>query len=298
MFRRVAPFLRRADYALCHVETPMTAGPPRGYPLFSTPPSLAGAIKHAGWDACSTASNHSLDAGQAGIAATIRALERAGLRHTGSFRAARRSRRLLIARVKGVKVALIAYTETTNGIPLPRPWSVNLARPRRILADARRARRRGARVVLVNVHWGPPEYTSRPTAGQVRLARRLARSPDITAVIGQGPHVVWPIRRLSGKPVVFSEGNLISNQDAACCSPRAQDGLIALLRIAVERKRARVARVAYVPTWVRHPDFTVLPAARGGVSHRRTVAVAGNRRGVRPIRAETRANRRFRGVGP
>jgi hypothetical protein len=42
--------------------------------------------------------------------------------------------------------------------------------------------------------------------------------------------------------------------------------------------------VRYVPTWVRHPDYRVVPAARGSVSWRRTVAVAGRARGIRPAR--------------
>src|SRR4051812_31127547 len=70
MLRYVRPIVRRADLALCHVETPMTSRPPRGYPVFNTPPALARAIRWAGYDVCDTASNHSLDQGQAGIDAT------------------------------------------------------------------------------------------------------------------------------------------------------------------------------------------------------------------------------------
>jgi Bacterial capsule synthesis protein PGA_cap len=294
MFRRLARYVRRADLAVCHVETPLTPGPPRGYPVFSTPTSLARTIARTGWDACDTASNHSLDAGQHGIDSTIWALHRAGVRHTGSYRSRRASRRPLILRAGGVRVALLAYTETTNGRGLPRPWSLNLAQPRRILADARRARRRGAQVVLVNVHWGPPEYTRRPVERQRRLVRRLARSPDITAILGQGPHVVWRIRWLRGKPVVFSEGNLISSQTPGCCSPGAQDGLLAVLRISVRARRARVRRADYVPVWVRHPDYTVLPVGRAlryrlapagalRASYLRTVAAAGHSQRTRPI---------------
>ena len=56
--------------------------------------------------------------------------------------------------VKGVKVAFLAYTEMTNGIPLPHPWSVNLADVTAVERAARLARQRGAQVVIVNFHWG------------------------------------------------------------------------------------------------------------------------------------------------
>ena len=66
-------------------------------------------------------------------------------------------------------VALLAYTQMTNGIPLPHPWSVNLAGAGRILRDARRARRAGARAVIVNLHWGTG-YQHAPDAFQRTLA--------------------------------------------------------------------------------------------------------------------------------
>lgn len=84
------------------------------------------------------------------------------------------------------------------------------------MADARKARKDGARVVIVNLHWGD-EDVSRPSSFQLHLARRLTRSPDITAIVGQHVHIVQPIRIIHGKLVVFGEGNLISHETSACC---------------------------------------------------------------------------------
>ena len=293
MLRFVRPIVQRADVGLCHAETPMSRRAPSGYPSFNTPRALAKAIDWAGYDVCSTASNHSLDQGEYGIRATGRALRRAGVAHTGSFSSAAAQKRSTIVTAKGVRVAFLAYTEMTNGIPLPHRWSVNIARPRRILADARRARRRGAQVVVVNLHWGN-EYQATPSRFQRRLARRLTRTGTVTAVVGQHAHVVQPISRVNGRLVVFGEGNLVSNQTAACCPAATQDGLTALLRIAVAEGGAEVSGVDYVPTWVRHPDYAVLPVGVAlrrhlaparvlRASRHRTIAVAGRARGVRPV---------------
>jgi poly-gamma-glutamate synthesis protein (capsule biosynthesis protein) len=293
MLREIRPWVRGADLALCHVETPMSDAPPRGYPVFNTPAALARAIRKTGWDACDTASNHSLDGGQQGIDATVRALNRAGVRHTGSFASPRAHRRILMLRAHGVKVAYLAYTAITNGIAPPHPWSLNLARAGKILRDARRARRAGAQVVLVNLHWGT-EYRHAPDAAQLALARRLARSRAITAIVGQHVHVVQPIRRVRGRWVVFGEGNLLSNQTPACCAVGSQDGILVLLHLRVRGSRARVRSIEYVPTWVRHPDYTVLPVGRAlrrgeapagelRASWSRTVGVVGRRRGVHTI---------------
>jgi hypothetical protein len=261
MFRYVKPTIAGADLSICHLETPLTRGRPAGYPVFAAPAELTRAIRSTGWDLCTTASNHSLDRGQRGIDTTARVLDRAGIKHTGSFRSGSERRRTTMAEVKGVKVAVLAYTESTNGIPLPHRYSLNRASARRILADARVARRRGANVVIASLHWGA-EYQHRPAARQRRLARTLTRSPDVTAVIGQHVHVVQPIRRVNGKPVIFGEGNFLSNQSDSCCPSASQDGIIALLNLRVDEAGARVESVRHVATYVRHPDYAVLPVAK------------------------------------
>src|SRR5262249_58238849 len=161
MSAKIKPYTQGAALPLCHVETPMTPARPTGYPTFNTPPELATAIRQTGWRACSTAATHSLDQGQRGVDYTIRALDRAGVLHTGSFSSAAAQRAPLIKTVKGVRVAFLAYTELTNGIPSPHPWSVNRADAAQILADAHRARKAGAKVVIVNLHWGE-ENVARP----------------------------------------------------------------------------------------------------------------------------------------
>ena len=67
MLREIAPYIKGADLAICHIETPMTPRPPVGYPVFNTPIQLARAIKQTGWKICDTASNHSVYQWQNGI---------------------------------------------------------------------------------------------------------------------------------------------------------------------------------------------------------------------------------------
>jgi hypothetical protein len=62
----------------------------------------------------------------------------------------------------------------------------------------------------------------------------------------------------------------------------------------VTGRTSRVTRIDYVPTWVRHPDYTVLPVGRAlrrresdpaalRASWRRTVSVVGQNQAVRPV---------------
>ena len=298
MFAHVRPVLRGAGLALCHLETPLTDGPPASYPVFSTPTELARAIAWAGWDACSIASNHSLDRGQAGIESTADALDAVGVGHTGAYRTKRESTRSLMLEAEGVRVALLAYTHWTNGFPLPEPWSVNLISLPKIEADARRARRRGADLVIATFHWGD-EYRHEPNAEQTEVARALLQRGVVDLVLGQHAHVVQPIERIGGRFVVYGEGNLISGMT----QPERRDGLIAVAHVRADARGVRITGVDYIPTWVRFPEYVVEPVGRrldrlvargeGGsplaaelrASYVRTVSVVGERRRIHPIPA-------------
>lgn len=298
-FKAIEPYVRDVDLALCHLETPLGPGPPATYPVFNTPIDLAASLDRSGWDACSTASNHSLDQGIEGIRDTVRALDKQGIEHSGSFASAKAERRPTILRVGGVKLGYLSFTDATNGFIAPSAWALDeyaaadpAAGAKAILENARRAKRAGAEAVIVNIHWGD-EYSSEPNSSQREMAKRLTASPLITAVVGQHPHVVQAIELINGKFVVFSEGNLVSNQGAASGLPvETQDGLVALLDFRVRRGDVEVRRVRYVPTWVRPGDYVVLPARPGAdrdhadalrESRSRTVSTVGESEGIEAV---------------
>jgi poly-gamma-glutamate synthesis protein (capsule biosynthesis protein) len=288
LLRRLEPRIAAADLALCHQELVIGPGRVQPYPRFLAPPALATATGNLGWDACSVASNHSVDHGREGIATTLAALDAAGVAHTGVYLDEAASRRTLILPVAGVRVALLSYTENTNGLPLPDPFSVNLIDGPAIVADARRARRQGADAVIVNLHdvgdfEGPvPEY-QRP------LIDRLTTNRAISAIVGQGPHIVRPIRFVNGKPVVFSEGDLLSAHES-----RRPSGLIAELQFIATRRGVSVESVRYLPLHVRERDNAAVIVGRAldrgqanpadlRAAYRRVVAGAGRSSRVRPV---------------
>ncbi|MTE22130.1 CapA family protein [Streptomyces sp. TRM43335] len=214
----VRPVVASADIALCHMETPYgdEDGPFTGYPLFRSPPQLAEALRATGYDSCSTASNHSLDDGFDGVRRTLDALDEAGVRHAGTARSATEAARPAVLRAGGAEIAHLAYTYGTNGIPIPeeRPWAVRLLEPERVIADARAARRAGADVVVVSVHWGT-EWQQAPDPTQLRLARELtaARTDgrgDIDLVVGTHNHVPQPYEKVNGTWVVYGLGDQVA----------------------------------------------------------------------------------------
>ena len=252
MLASVAPAVRPTDLAICHLETPLAPrrGPFASYPTFSAPPQVVSALLDTGYDACTTASNHSLDQGADGLARTLRILDRKGLEHDGSARSRREHRRPLLLDVGGVRVAVLSYTYGTNGIPLPsgQPWAVPLIDPDEIVADAAAARRGGADVVAVALHFGT-EYVTAPDAYQVGVVEEITRSPDIDLVYGHHAHTVQPLDRVHGTWVAYGLGNFVAQQETS--QTHTYRG--ASLRFELTRRpgdRFEVSDIAYLPTMI------------------------------------------------
>ena len=262
MLAELRPLVAGADLALCHLEVPLSRDgrAVASWPSFNAPPELAAALRWAGYDACSTASNHAMDRGAGGVAATLDVLDRAGLRHDGTARDAAEAAASTIVDVRGLRVGLLSYAYGLNSGRLPsgQPWLVNLMDPGRIIEDARAARRAGARFVVVLLHWGQ-ENQAAPTPSQRELARRLLAATEVDLILGHHVHVVQPIEQVGGKWVAYGMGNSLSNQTPACCAAGSQDGVLVQVTIARDGDAPRVRAVRYVPTWVEHPTFRVRP---------------------------------------
>ena len=252
MFAWLRPFIASADLAICHEEVPFAAPGERlsSYPVFRAPHQIARWIGSMGWDACTTASNHSMDAGVEGIRETADLLDAAGVAHVGTFRSPAERRDPVVLRTgNGVRVGIVAATYGLNGYVLPAgsEYAVSqLGDPDDLLAQAHRARAAGADIVVAHVHWGT-EYDHLPTAEQVALARRLTASPDVDLVLGEHAHVVQPVTRVNGKWVVYGLGNMVAQSELE--RPAAYEG-ITMTFVFTEQPDGgwRVTRASYLPT--------------------------------------------------
>lgn len=225
MLEDVRSAVSRADLALCHLGAPLGVNVPHpGGPRPVSPPELAQALAATGYDSCSTASEHTLDAGVEGVRYTLDALDQVGVRHAGSARGEAEARGTLL-RAGGAMVAHLAYTDGSN-VPLPpgQPWAVRLIDEGQIVADARAARAAGADVVVVSLHWGPA-WQEAPDEQQTALARKLTGAqtggrPDIDLIIGTRAHVPQPYEKVNGTWVVYGTGDQIAGQPAGERTPR------------------------------------------------------------------------------
>lgn len=222
----IRPLVEAADLAICHIEYPLgtSDGPWTAWPdPPNSPPQIASAVADIGFDACSTASNHTLDQGFDGVVRTTKALEAAGLAHAGSARSEAEAERITMIDVQGVQVALLSYTYGFNGIPRPHDWCCNLLDPGTVNADAQRARDAGARIVVAALHHGV-EGIAPPTQSQRDTVQQIADAGLVDVVLGHHAHVVQPVTRVGNMWVAYGHGNLLSAQSRK--DPRSGDGLL------------------------------------------------------------------------
>jgi hypothetical protein len=250
MYAGIAPDVRRANLAICELESSLAPadGPFTGWPTFSAPPQVLAALKGVGYDSCTTANNHTLDGGVDEVRRTLDDLDAAGLRHTGSARSAAEAARPLIETMgNGVKVAQLAYSFGFNGLELPagQPWLANLTDIPAILAAAHRAKAAGADIVVVSMHWGV-EYNAGATDEQKQEAEQLLASPDVDLILGDHPHVVEPAQQLHGKWVFYSMGNQIARHADPILPSR--EGAMPLVTFSKVAGHWRATRAEVVPT--------------------------------------------------
>ena len=264
MLAPITPRLSSADVAICHLEVTL-ARPGEwlsSYPRFRAPTELAGDLAAAGFDGCSVASNHALDFGESGVAATLDGLDAAGLEHAGTARAAA-DRRPAIYEADGIRIAHLSYAYGFNGFvrPAGKEWLVDQIDPALVLADARAARGAGAEVVVVSLHWGN-EYVHDVVAAQQEVADVLAADAGaVDLVVGHHAHVVQPVSKVGSMWVVWGMGNLLSNNSPECCTTEATDGVVVDVTIGdtAPGGPVGVTGLTYTPTWNERDTFRVLP---------------------------------------
>lgn len=260
-FEEVKPIFQDADLALANYET-TAAGSSReytGYPTFNSPDESLDAIKDAGIDVLTTTNNHSLDSGSEGLKRTARVIREKGIDSVGTYDEEPESR-VLMKEVKGIKIAIIAYTESTNGLGDQYPANelhamINLMEKDLILEDIQEAKENDADLIISFMHWGE-EYAEEPNAKQVEYAEMMAKE-GVDIILGSHPHVIQKSEVLSFDDresfVIYSMGNFVSNQRLETLDNElTEDGIIVNFDIRQhdETKETTIEKVEYIPTWV------------------------------------------------
>lgn len=116
--RALKTVLADSDYVVGNLET-VCAGAKKGYNpgalTYNSPDELLHALKSAGISMVTTANNHCLDCGSAGLRRTIELLDELQIDHTGTYKTnAPIQERYLIREIAGIRVAFVSLTDCMN----------------------------------------------------------------------------------------------------------------------------------------------------------------------------------------
>lgn len=293
-FRYIAPYFSSYDFMVANLEVTLggtEAGQYRGYPTFNCPDSMIDALKNAGVDMVTTATNHSYDTGHNGFIRTQQVLDEKGMIYVGT-RTSEDDAKYTIQNINGVKVGMINYTyeqegstgpqKNLNGIKMteadsPLINSFNYRKMDAFYNEAEEAvtkmRSEGAEFVIFFMHWGN-EYELTPSNTQKKIAQTLCEK-GVDVIVGGHPHVVQPMQVLTSENgnqtiCLYSTGNNLSNQrrHEIKSSPNGhtEDGIIFSVEFSKYSDGTKaISNVNVTPLWVSldktgdESMYTVLP---------------------------------------
>ncbi|MDR0920020.1 MAG: CapA family protein [Oscillospiraceae bacterium] len=248
-FADIKPYVEAADFAICNLENPVDVDGGNQnlstYPQFNAPYEILDGIKYMGFDAVTTANNHSFDKHFEGLCATLENVEKCGLLYTGTYETAEDYNEYLIKEVNGINIAVLSYSQLDNGMSGVIPSDKRSFAMRRfdiddtsltaMAEDMQNCRDLGADIVITALHWGA-EYVDYPTSSMEDFAHKLAENgADI--VWGGHSHCVQPAEWVStdrGQSLIlYSLGNFFVDQ-IGLQPPQAKTAYGAVVTINIE----------------------------------------------------------------
>ena len=181
---------------------------------FRVNPSYVSLLNEMGVDVAGLANNHVLDFGRDALADTFTTLSDAGIEYTGAGTSREDASKLIVKEVNGKKYGFLAASRV---IPVG-SWNVDNSQPgvftcydTTALCNAITAAKTQVDYLFVCVHWGV-EHTTELTDYQVANGHAYIDA-GADAVIGSHPHVLQGMEYYNGKPIFYSLGNFIFNEN-------------------------------------------------------------------------------------
>ena len=229
MVRYLRQFTSKCDLNYYNQET-ILGGEEVGlssYPCFCSPQEAGDAMVDLGYNLVSTATNHTFDAGEAGILASCKYWgKQDGVFMTGSFDSQKARDEVHILECNDITYTMLNYTYGLNGFILPEGkeylvnvWPCEFTSPetdeaykaykKQVKKDIEAVRDK-VDFLIVCMHAGV-EYSPTETDYQRDMAKFLADN-GVNLVIGTHPHVIEPAEYIGDTLVYYSLGNLFCAQ--------------------------------------------------------------------------------------
>lgn len=214
-FRQIKDLTAEADIAVVNLEGPISSqGENKGsiYSFRADPRAIVGLI-FAGIDVVTFANNHTGDYGTEAISETLELLRLANIDAVGAGVKMADARAARFLEVNGLKIAFLGATPLSpswltrsDSTPAVAPFDEQM-----MMEDIVTARKQGADIVGVLLHWGN-EYETKHLQSQEATAHNLVDA-GATLIIGHHPHVMQEVERYHGGVIAYSLGNFVFDQN-------------------------------------------------------------------------------------
>ncbi|HHW49573.1 MAG TPA: CapA family protein [Clostridiaceae bacterium] len=238
-FEKVADILKEGDIVFGNLEGPITDRTHSltaiskenkvGKYVLKNKVAAFEAIKYAGFNLLSLANNHILDYYDKGLFDTFEILDQNGIAYSGAGRNLEEAREAAIVEKNGIKIGLLSYTDMAEVVYSGNPSISFIAgenkagvAPRKIeyIREDIGKVRNNVDLLIISLHWGIEE-SFKVSPEQVEFAHELI---DLGAdvILGHHPHQFQGIEIYNGKPIMYSLGNFIFDQN----DPENQEAFI------------------------------------------------------------------------
>lgn len=193
-FHYVADLLKNVDFTIGNLESPLIPNCPnrRDGMIFCGESSNALGLKNSGFDYVSLANNHSANYGISGLTSTQQTLTKYGITPIAQSQVA-------FGEKNDTTFAILAFDDVTRAL--------DSAKLTILIKDASTK----ADIVFVYFHWGQ-EYLGHSNARQQSLAHQSIEA-GASVVLGAHPHVIQESEIYLGKPIYYSLGNFVFDQE-------------------------------------------------------------------------------------
>jgi len=219
--RRMAPEVR-----IINLETSITQSDDywqgKGINYRMNPDNIP-VITAAGINICTLANNHVLDWGYAGLAETIRTLQKAKIRIAGAGRNLQDAEAPAVLEVPE-KGRVIVYSLGMESSGIPSNWATARDKPGVHLlqnlsqnsvlhlgSKIREVKRQGD-IVIASIHWGGNWGYKIPDE-QIEFSHRLIDTAGVDVIHGHSSHHVKGIEVYADKPVLYGCGDFINDYE-------------------------------------------------------------------------------------
>ena len=181
---------------------------------FRVDPGYVKILQEMGIDVVTVANNHALDYGTDALSDTFQTLDNAGIAYVGAGDSLERASQPYVIKAGGKTFGFLAASRVIPEVS----WNIDNRQPGMLctydsaeLCNAIQKAKETCDYVVVYVHWGI-ERENTPQDYQRQLGKAYIDA-GADMVIGAHPHVLQGIEYYNGKPIVYSLGNYIFNQE-------------------------------------------------------------------------------------